>query len=592
MGYYLLSLKTRIWIIFVLLITLSVGATGWTSYWIAAEVMKRNALQLSQTTLNKSVEVLDEKLKKITISILGLTISEPMKQAMRDVQQGLTTSYYSDLSAFQTPLTQAMVQEPLIDSILILTQIGEFYPLTKRRLSDNKFEHSDLYQRFMNHQGAMWVETHKDTFFSNGSRVLSLVMEGVADFPVQKVYVVVNIQEKALKEAINRNIGDKGEEYFLINRQGGEVISSGLHLFNEYNTNSVLTNKMLASNGGYLEHDVNKETYLVNYSRMSVNPEWTLISMMSKKELLRDMVGIQILTLVITIGSIVVALLLSKYLTGILLEPLSKLQKLMKQVGQNDFSVRFSSKYQDEVTQVGFRFNSMLEETADLIERMKDMEREKLKQEIKSLQAQIDPHFLYNTLNTIYWRSQLNQNEDAQHMILALSKMFQLGLNGGRETTDLDKEISHVSQYLNLQQKCYVQLFQYTMDLEDSHLLKQPVLKILLQPLVENSILHGFKNLKNGGKIHITIWSESGQLCFRVEDNGCGMKVQEIYHSMQSEDGEHKSYALRNVFQRLELYYQGQASIELDSIPYEATVVTIRIPLQNPIQIQGETQYA
>lgn len=582
--YYRLSLRTRTWILFVLLITVAVGTTGGASYWIAAEVMQRNALKLSQSTLNKSVEVLDEKLKKMTVSVLGLTISEPMKQVMRDVQMGRKESFFTDLSAFQTPLTQAMVQEPLIDSILISTPIGEFYPLTKRRLYDNEFERSELYQLLKQHQGALWMESHKDPFFSNETQVFSLVMEGVADFPVEDVYIVINIREKAFKEVMNRNEQDGKEINFLLSLAGKEVLSSEPGLYEKFDLSAIVRDERLAAPSGYLEHKVRGQSYLVNYARMSVNPDWVLISVMSKKDLLRDMLSIQIVTLAITLGSIVMALLVSKYLTGVLMEPLSKLQKLMKKVGQNDFSVRFSSKYQDEVTQVGFRFNSMLEETASMIERMKQMEREKLKQEIKSLQAQIDPHFLYNTLNTIYWRSQLNQNEDVQHMILSLSRMFQLGLNGGMEITDLEKEIQHVSQYLSLQMKCYGRLFDYDIEMREPELLKEPVLKILLQPLVENAILHGFKDRKRGGHIGIRIRSENRQLVFRVEDNGSGMDVQEVERAMTDDRQEGGGYALRNIYQRLLLYYEGLASIELDSQAGAATVVTIRIPRQGEMQ--------
>ncbi|UUZ83955.1 sensor histidine kinase [Paenibacillus sp. P26] len=247
---------------------------------------------------------------------------------------------------------------------------------------------------------------------------------------------------------------------------------------------------------------------------------------------------------------------------------------------QNRLDVRFQSKYEDEVAQVGLKFNRMLEEITSLIEDVKEAEHEKRKMEVKTLQAQIDPHFLYNTLNTIIWKSETSQNRDVTEMIVSLSLLFQLGLNGGNEMTTLGKEIDHVRQYLMLQQKCYEGLFDYTIELEDESLQDRPPLKIILQPLVENSILHGFEAMDGGGRIRITTRREGTNLVLRVEDNGAGMDVRTVEADMRTEQALKKGYALRNVYGRLRLYYGEGADIALASDPYVSTSVTLTIPLE------------
>jgi two-component system sensor histidine kinase YesM len=220
----------------------------------------------------------------------------------------------------------------------------------------------------------------------------------------------------------------------------------------------------------------------------------------------------------------------------------------------------------------------MLEEISSLIEDVKEAESEKRKMEIKALQAQIDPHFLYNTLNTIIWKSETSQNRDVTEMITSLSLLFQLGLNGGNEMTTLAKEIDHVRQYLNLQQKCYEDLFDYSIELEDESLLEVPILKIILQPLVENSILHGFQGIEGMGNIWISIYRSEDHLNLEVEDNGEGMDVQSVDADMRSDQASAKSYALRNVYGRLRLYYGNKADISLSSEPYVSTSVKLTIP--------------
>lgn len=218
----------------------------------------------------------------------------------------------------------------------------------------------------------------------------------------------------------------------------------------------------------------------------------------------------------------------------------------MKRVEENDLSVRFESVYKDEVSQVGFRFNRMLDEIKQLIEDVKNRERDKRKAEIKALSAQMDPHFFYNTLNTIYCKSVLGENDDVNEMILALSQMFQLSLSGGRDLITLGDELEHVRQYLAIQQRSYENLFVCEFEVEPE-LLTCLVPKIMIQPLVENCILHGFKDMTSGGDIQISACTEGDWLHITVEDNGHGLVpeklIQGIVHPTTSKHG----YALRNI---------------------------------------------
>ncbi|MNI11264.1 Sensor histidine kinase YpdA [compost metagenome] len=277
---------------------------------------------------------------------------------------------------------------------------------------------------------------------------------------------------------------------------------------------------------------------------------------------------------------VVIAFLFSKLLSSLLLRPLYKLQALMGKVElDNRLDVRFESQFDDEVTQVGDSFNRMLEQLTTLIADLKSSEQEKRKSEIKALQAQIDPHFLYNTLNTILWKSETAEQQDVREMIISLSRLFQLGLNNGSEITTLDKELEHVKQYMDIQQKCYEGLFTYIIEVKDKELYKLPLVKILLQPLVENSILHGFSHLEGGGFIHIHVEREGLFLKLSVEDNGCGMNAEEIYRNMTQSPEKKTSYALSNVHSRLQLYYGMDAYMELTSTPEEQTEVKLMIPI-------------
>jgi two-component system sensor histidine kinase YesM len=295
--------------------------------------------------------------------------------------------------------------------------------------------------------------------------------------------------------------------------------------------------------------------------------------------LLQQTKNIQLAIFWIVIGCLLVTFTVTQLIARVLLKPLKNLQALMLKVEQNDLSVRYEGPNKDEITQVGYRFNRMLEEIQRLMERVMNAEEQKRKSEIKALQAQIDPHFLYNTLNTIYWKSQMKQLEDVQEMVLSLSSLFQLGLNKGREITTLEYELRHVEQYLKIQLKCYENLFIYSIVVEDGVDMTHPILKILLQPLVENSILHGFQDRNDGGIIHISVRQDEHKLRLTVEDNGQGMQIDTIRNEETS--SLLKGYALSNIVQRLQLEYSDEAEFVISSRPEEGTTISLILPIRS-----------
>jgi two-component system sensor histidine kinase YesM len=393
------------------------------------------------------------------------------------------------------------------------------------------------------------------------------------------VYIVVNVKEDTFRALIRQNMASNRVEQLLFTRGAQPVFQA--------------QKDAILADGGLIRDRISQQSesnveyrgkdgreYLVNYAALGMNPEWVLVGYQSKSDLLAPMRNIRWSILMIMGGCIVLALIISSVVSDVLLRPLFKLRSLMLKVEQNHLDVRFESRYQDEVTQVGYKFNRMLEQIGALIDEVKLSEREKRKSEIKALQAQIDPHFLYNTLNTIFWKSELEEHEAVKDMIVSLSLLFRLGLSNGREVTTLGDELEHVRQYLNLQSRCYEELFDYSIEVEDPVLLELPILKIMLQPLVENSILHGFKDMTARGRIVIAVSRTEDILRIEVSDNGAGMDVREVQQRMTEPGTGRQSYALSNVGSRLTLYYGDKSSLLMNSVPYEETKITLIIPIE------------
>ncbi|ACT00658.1 cache domain-containing protein [Paenibacillus sp. JDR-2] len=223
---YQLSYKKRIWLSFVILITLAISTTGTMTYFIAAKILNRNASELSQNSLNKSAQVFDEKLRQIIVSVMTLTISESFKDILNNACAGDTQNYYQLLSSIQTPFSQIQALEPAVQSILITTSIGEFYPTNDVRLKENSFFNTEMYKLISEYQHAIWIEGHEDTFFWRKEKVISLVMQPLTESLNNETYLIVNIKEQALIDLLMKNVEETGQRFYLVSNKGDLVFSS------------------------------------------------------------------------------------------------------------------------------------------------------------------------------------------------------------------------------------------------------------------------------------------------------------------------------------------------------------------------------
>lgn len=593
---YSLSFGTRIWIAFVILISVSILATGWASYYFAANMLQQNTLKMSNDTVNKSAQIMDEKLQKIAVSMMSLMISDSFHKAMDDSNLGETSRYYAHLTNLQKVFAQLMFNERIIHSLLIATPIGDFYPTSIARSQQHSFYDSSMYKQIAKDGKPIWTEGHEDPFFSGNDRVVTLLMEGVIDYqrPLKDVYILVNIKEQELVRLLQKDLSQSSNPVFMLNSDNVPVLgmpSAELEVgFDELQNMLSKQDPDQQQRNGYFElKAASGSTYLVNYYRSDIVQDWIFYRVQSKAELLEQVNIIKWTAIIMVSVFILIAFVFSNILSRVLMLPLVRLVRLMSRVEtSDDLSTRYRSSYNDEVSKAGFAFNRMLERIERLIQDMYETEQSKRKAEMKALTAQIDPHFFYNTLNTIYCKSVLGENEQVNEMIISLSNMFRLGLNNGDNMTTLQSELEHVKQYLILQENCYEDLFEYDIYVAPDIPLEYPVLKLILQPLVENCIFHGFQDRVEGGRIFIAIDKKEDDLCMSVEDNGTGFQQPvEKSGSDKPLDGQKGGYALRNINERISLYYGDRAELRIQSEPGKGTKITINIPWEGAEALYG-----
>jgi two-component system sensor histidine kinase YesM len=225
-----------------------------------------------------------------------------------------------------------------------------------------------------------------------------------------------------------------------------------------------------------------------------------------------------------------------------------------------------------------------MKQIKELMDRVVVEQNEQKKSELKALQNQINPHFLYNTLDSIVWLVENNKNEAAAKMVCALAKLFRISISKGRNIIKISDEIEHARNYLIIQSFRYQDAFDYEF-IVDEKLLDKMTIKLILQPIIENSIYHGLKNKIDPGHIIIKVEQVDENIKFSVTDNGYGMrqeKIDELYQNFKNPnliDG----VGLKNIFQRLIVYYGSEAKLSIKSVLDEGTCISVIVPMATKV---------
>lgn len=279
------------------------------------------------------------------------------------------------------------------------------------------------------------------------------------------------------------------------------------------------------------------------------------------------------------------ALLLSRRISKRLTDGIYQLRMVTRKAGCGDFAVRAKLNDSDEeLAELGDGFNQMVERIGNLVEDIRVEQLNLRATEQKLLQAQINPHFLYNTLDAIIWLAESDQKEQVIMMVSTLSDFFRTTLSKGRDYITVEEEESHIRSYLQIQQFRYQDILEYEIDIP-KEMYQYQILKLTLQPLVENALYHGIKNKRGKGHIKVTGQMDSGRMVFLVSDDGSGMtrerlvQVQKAMNKGEEDvSGDPSGFGLFNVVQRIKLNYGAEYGIWISSTWQEGTEVRVEIP--------------
>ncbi|MDF2614351.1 MAG: multi-sensor signal transduction histidine kinase [Clostridia bacterium] len=393
--------------------------------------------------------------------------------------------------------------------------------------------------------------------------------------------ILIDMKLNKFEEIIkNNNIGQKG--FFYILDKNNDIVYAPVNPI-IYRIN----NEWFKSKSDILIKAINNEIFEI-MGETSLKTGWRTIGVFSIEEILEDVLNMQTFAMIISGITFVLAIALAIIFTNSVVTPIKELTALMKRAEQGDLEVEFEdSKYKDEFGVLGHSFNHMIKEIKQLIEMVYTEQRNKRNADIKILQAQIKPHFLYNTLDTIQWMASDYGAKDIVQIVGALTKLFRIALSKGKDVITVGQEIDHIKSYMIIQKARYEDKLDYTIEYDET-LLDKTILKLTTQPIVENAIYHGIKQKRGTGNVKIEFLKADNNMIVKVSDNGAGMdehKLNEIQtmfmneniRSVTSENG--SGYGICNVHTRIRMTYGNGYGLQFFSKVNEGTVAQITLPL-------------
>lgn len=388
--------------------------------------------------------------------------------------------------------------------------------------------------------------------------------------------LLIDLNFKVINDMLNQlDLGNRGY-VFVVDREGNIVYHPQQQLLYSNLKTEQIERVLQEPSGGFVtKEDGISRIYTVKDSGFG----WKIVGVFYENALVENKKKMKLSFAVAGLFCLGVGVMVSYLISRNLTRPIKRLQENMNEVEKGNFDIRVPVGHSKEISSLARSFNLMMMKIKELMNQIVVEQEFKRKSELNALQAQINPHFLYNTLDSIIWMAEGKKHDEVILMTSALAKLFRASLSKGQELIPIATEIEHITSYLKIQQMRYQDKIEFTVHI-DSSLKRYMTLKVLLQPLVENAIYHGVKNKQGRGMIHIHGARIGQDIELRVIDDGIGMDEETIRTILDPSDAHTNKVGvgIANVHQRIQLYFGSKYGLSYKSILHEGTTAIVTIP--------------
>ena len=540
---------------------------------------------------------LSDTVKQENISLVN-RVDSSMEVYLRNIMKLSDTIYYGIIK--NVNLSEGSIGEALtllynnnkeqVSNIALISKEGEpinVVPAARFRKNFRANEEEWFVNALNKTENIHFTLPHVQKMFEKGDNgynwviSMSRAVEITVGGSTEQAVLLIEMAYQGIEEVLDEVTLGNGGYIYLMDSKGEiiwhpkfELIASG----------RVKENNLVAA--GY--DDGSREEVFNGTSQTVVTKTvgytgWKLVGVIKGTGISLNMLKTRLFIVFVILLIIFIVIIINSYISFRVTNPIRELEKSVKALeeGNLDADIYMGGSY--EVQHLGKSVQDMKFRIKGLMQDIVNEHEEKRKSEFDSLQAQINPHFLYNTLDIIVWQIENEKQSEAVHTVTALARFFRLSLGKGKNIVTVKDEIDHVKNYLMIQHMRFKNKFDYEFDIAED-VLELPSLKLMLQPLVENAIYHGMEFMDGDGLIMVKAWQEENELYLSVADNGLGMtedKVETILTGKSSSgNGRGSGIGVKNVNERIKLYFGEAYGLSIDSEPDEGTKVTIHLPVK------------
>ena len=538
---------------------------------------------------------LSDTVKQENISLVN-RVNSSMEVYLRNIMKLSDTIYYGIIK--NVNLSEESINEELmllynnnkeqVMNIALISKDGEpisVVPAARFRKNFKADEEEWFVHALNKTENIHFTRPHVQKIFEKGDNgykwviSMSRAVEITVGGSTEQAVLLIDMAYQGLDEVLDEVSLGNGGYIYLMDSKGDiiwhpkfELIASGR--LKENNLTAV------AYEDGSTEEVFNGDTQTVVIKTVGYTG-WKLVGVIKGTGISLNMLKTRIFIVFVILLIIFIVILINSYISFRVTDPIRELEKSVKKLeeGNLDADIYMGGSY--EVQHLGKSVQDMKYRIKGLMQDIVTEHEEKRKSEFDSLQAQINPHFLYNTLDIIVWQIENEKQSEAVHTVTALARFFRLSLGKGKNIVTVKDEIDHVKNYLMIQHMRFKNKFDYKFEVEDE-VMEFSSLKLMLQPLVENAIYHGMEFMDGDGLITIRGWRENFDLYLSVEDNGLGMTEEKvamvIAGKSTSVNGRGSGIGVKNVNERIKLYFGEDYGLTIDSEPDEGTKIIVHLP--------------
>lgn len=561
------SIQKQILFSMLLIAVVAIGVLGYISYRTSANAIERNYVESYDSALKNSSKILDLNLRSIIEMVRGYISDDELCGILEKSNYGGNLFSSRDERIMMNLTEDLVTQQVSVNGIAFMDLNGHCY--MRNNTNEGTYDFYTWYS-INDYQEEDWTRVAreakgKEVFFGydvlagGNDRALCMVKYLINPANTRPMgYAVIPLSKNLLRKSIVvSGMSYQSGDYLVVDENHGDFV---IYFDGDPEINNEVTEHYLAG--------TESEKYVFS-SVKNATTGWSIINVVEKNELSNDVVDIGVAIIVCGIALILLSFVLAGKISQTITKPLKKLEEMIERVGEGERHI--SEKFDNgEVGRIGQKFTEMVNTNLELSEHLMSVKLNEREAELLLLQSQINPHYLYNTLDSLYFVAIMHEDDQLAEMIMALSNNFRLALNNGEKYIRVKDSILWIQEYMKLQNMRYNNRFELFIDVEEQ-LMSKKTLMFILQPFIENAMYHGLEPKIGNGKITVMGWQEEENMIFTIEDNGVGVSDISVLE---------KGYGIRNVKERIRLNYGEKYGVTVESIQGKGTKVKIVVPLE------------